>query len=101
MTVTDIKQKDVPDEHHVPRYALVGASRIQVVLSSSSLNSQGEWLPQSHDTHQKWVKKVMDHVDKNPKDFHPTIRDFQQAVHKYILAPDARRVHMLIRDPLQ
>jgi hypothetical protein len=80
MIVTDIKQKDVPDEHHVPRSAVALSSCTTSTDNLSCLLSQGEWLPQSHDTHQKWVKQVIDHVDQNPVDFHPTIKGFEKAV---------------------
>jgi hypothetical protein len=37
-------------------------------------------MPQSHDTHQKWLQKTVEHVENNPKDLHPAINDFKHAV---------------------
>ena len=51
----------------------------------------GDWLPADHRVHKQWLGGVIDHVDKNPKDFHPVIKEFQQ------LIENDSRLYMLIQ----
>ncbi|EXJ77928.1 phosphatidylserine decarboxylase [Capronia epimyces CBS 606.96] len=54
------QEKDIPPEHHFHR--------------------TGEWLPHDHRAHQEWLAGVIAHVDQNPKDLHPVLREFQALV---------------------
>lgn len=68
----DAKDKKVPDEHHVAR--------------------RGGWLSQDKRHHHHYLKKTINHVDNNPKDLHPVLKDFQKEVEN-----DAR-LYMLFND---
>lgn len=65
------RNKQVPREHHVHRV--------------------GDWLPGDHRSHKEWLGGVIDHVDKNPKDFHPVIKEFQK------LIENDSRIYMLMQ----
>ncbi|KAA6407928.1 MAG: phosphatidylserine decarboxylase [Lasallia pustulata] len=56
----DPKEGHVPDEHHVHR--------------------TGQWLPQDHRVHKEWLGGIIDHVDKNPKDLHPVLKEFKELI---------------------
>ncbi|KAK5945071.1 hypothetical protein PMZ80_002274 [Knufia obscura] len=51
---------EVPDQHRVQR--------------------PGLWLPEDHRTHQQWLEKTVKHVDDNPKEFHPVVKEFQHLI---------------------
>ncbi|MEM7240823.1 MAG: phosphatidylserine decarboxylase family protein [Pseudomonadota bacterium] len=40
----------------------------------------GEWLPSDHQVLEIWLGNLIDHVDQNPKPFHPVITDFQNLI---------------------
>lgn len=40
----------------------------------------GLWLPEDHRTHQQWLERTVKHVDNNPKDFHPVVKEFQELI---------------------
>lgn len=56
----DKRNTEVPDEHHKP--------------------VTGEWLPQDHRQHQKWLSGISDHVDENPKEIHGVLKEFKTMV---------------------
>ncbi|KAF1349587.1 Phophatidylserine decarboxylase-domain-containing protein [Delphinella strobiligena] len=64
------RQKNVPKEHHVHRV--------------------GDWLPTDHRVHKEWLDGVVDHVEKNPKELHPVLKEFKQ------LIETNSRIYMLI-----
>jgi len=40
----------------------------------------GGWLPTDHRIHKQWLKDVVDHVDSNPKELLPVIKEFQDLI---------------------
>ncbi|KAK4992739.1 hypothetical protein LTR50_000863 [Elasticomyces elasticus] len=56
-------QSDVPDKHR-PR----------------KTHKTGTWMPEDHRVHSGWLDGIVDHVDNNPKDFHPVIKEFQDLI---------------------
>ena len=40
----------------------------------------GQWLPQDHRVHKEWLAGVMDHVDKNPQELHPVLKEFKDLI---------------------
>ncbi|KAK5290588.1 hypothetical protein LTR99_011043 [Exophiala xenobiotica] len=40
----------------------------------------GKWLPQDHGIHKEWLQGVIDHIDENPTDLHPVLREFQDLI---------------------
>jgi phosphatidylserine decarboxylase len=40
----------------------------------------GAWLPQDHRIQKQWMDKTIRHVDNNPKDFHPVIKEFRHMI---------------------
>ncbi|KAF2156510.1 phosphatidylserine decarboxylase family protein [Myriangium duriaei CBS 260.36] len=40
----------------------------------------GDWLPKDHRAHREWLGRVVDHVDNNPQDFDPVIKEFKQVI---------------------
>ncbi|KAK5074972.1 hypothetical protein LTS08_005450 [Lithohypha guttulata] len=64
-----INSSHVPDGHRVQR--------------------PGLWLPEDHRAHQKWLQDTVNHVDENPKDFHPAVRELEE------LIENNSRIHML------
>ena len=40
----------------------------------------GQWLPQDHRVHKEWLGGIIDHVDKNPKDLHPVLKEFKELI---------------------
>ncbi len=40
----------------------------------------GEWLPQDHRIHKKWLEDTVKHVDQNPKDLHPILAEFKSLI---------------------
>ena len=50
----------------------------------------GAWLPQDHRVHKEWLGGVIDHVDKNPKELHPVLQEFQE------LIEGDTRIYMLV-----
>ncbi|KAF2997356.1 hypothetical protein E8E13_003887 [Curvularia kusanoi] len=60
MTTHQDSAKDVPKEHHVHR--------------------TGSWLPADHRHVRDWISDIIEHVDKNPKDLHPVIKEFKELI---------------------
>ncbi|MCJ1396329.1 hypothetical protein MMC18_009218 [Xylographa bjoerkii] len=56
----DPHDNPVPEEHHVPR--------------------TGQWLPQDHRVHREWLGGIINHVDQNPKELHPVLKEFQNMI---------------------
>lgn len=42
----------------------------------------GGWLPRDHGILQAWLKGLVTHVDKHPKELHPVIKEFQAFIEK-------------------
>lgn len=40
----------------------------------------GGWLPRDHRVQRQWFEDVVAHVDQNPKDYHPVIKDFKALI---------------------
>jgi phosphatidylserine decarboxylase len=40
----------------------------------------GEWLPHDQRAHKEWLGGVIDHVDQNPEDLHPVLKEFQDLI---------------------
>lgn len=40
----------------------------------------GNWLPQDHRVHKEWLGGIVDHVDQNPKDLHPVLKEFKELI---------------------
>lgn len=38
------------------------------------------WLPQDQRVHKEWLGGVIDHVEKNPKELHSVLKEFQGMV---------------------
>lgn len=57
----DKRKSDIPDEHHKP--------------------VTGEWLPQDHRQHKKWLSGISDHVDANPMELHTVLKEFREQIH--------------------
>lgn len=51
----------------------------------------GDWLPDNPHAHREWLEGVIDHVDKNPKEFHPVVEEFRK------LIENNTRVYLLAR----
>ena len=42
--------------------------------------SIGGWMPADHRIHNKWLGQQVEHVDKNPKDLNPVLKEFADMV---------------------
>ena len=40
----------------------------------------GSWLPSDHRIHKEWLGGVIDHVEKNPKNLHPVLKEFKELI---------------------
>ena len=40
----------------------------------------GRWLPQDHRVHKDWLNGVITHVEDNPKDLHPVLKEFKDLI---------------------
>ncbi|KAH0183189.1 hypothetical protein KCV03_g9895, partial [Aureobasidium melanogenum] len=54
------REENIPKEHHIHRV--------------------GDWLPGDHRVHREWLGGIIDHVDKNPKDLHPVLKEFKELI---------------------
>ncbi|KAF2140798.1 uncharacterized protein K452DRAFT_273624 [Aplosporella prunicola CBS 121167] len=54
------REEDIPHEHRLHRV--------------------GDWLPGDHRVHKEWLSGIIDHVDSNPKDLHPVLKEFQDLI---------------------
>src|SRR4051794_20393200 len=50
----------------------------------------GDWLPRDHRVHKDWLDGVIKHVDENPKDLHPVLKEFENLINTNA------RIYMLI-----
>jgi phosphatidylserine decarboxylase len=57
-----VHQNKVPEshEHHVHR--------------------PGDWLPTDHRIQKDWLNDIIDHVNTNPKDLHPVLKEFKELI---------------------
>lgn len=42
----------------------------------------GHWISQDKRHHHKFLQTTIDHVDENPKDLHPVLKEFKEVVDK-------------------
>jgi phosphatidylserine decarboxylase len=45
----------------------------------------GDWIPSDHRAQREWLRNVIEHVDKNPKELHPVVAEF-----KHLIESDTR-----------
>ena len=50
------------------------------IYSVLNFKRTGKWLPQDHRIHHAWLGGVIDHVDNNPKDLHPVLKEFKDMI---------------------
>ena len=54
------------DEHHIP--------------DEHKVHRPGGWFPADTRVHKEWLKKQADHVDNNPKELIPVLREFKDFI---------------------
>ena len=52
------------------------------IITVADTERTGKWLPQDHRVHKEWLDGVIDHVDGNPKDLHPVLREFKNLIER-------------------
>ncbi|KAJ9660418.1 hypothetical protein H2198_002536 [Neophaeococcomyces mojaviensis] len=67
----------MPDSSHVP-----DQHRVQ---------RPGLWLPEDHRIHHDWLEGTAKHVDDNPKELHPVVKEFQDMIE------GDTRIYMLVQ----
>lgn len=45
-----------------------------------TLQRTGKWLPQDHRVHQEWLSGIVHHVENNPKELHPVLKEFKDLI---------------------
>lgn len=45
-----------------------------------TLQRTGQWLPQDHRVHQEWLSGIVNHVENNPKELHPVLKEFKDLI---------------------
>lgn len=76
MPKMDPKNQDVPSEHHVHRYV----ENLRVCARTEHACRIGHWLSQDKRHHQAFLNQTIQHVDKNPKELLPVMKEFKDMV---------------------
>ena len=50
------------------------------IITISDAERTGKWLPQDHRVHKEWLDGVVDHVENNPKELQPVLREFKALI---------------------
>jgi phosphatidylserine decarboxylase len=71
--MTDPKDPKVPEEHRVHRVSTRAGFDVLTLQT-------GHWMSQDKRHHHKFLNDTIEHVDANPKDLHPVLQEFKEAV---------------------
>ncbi|KAF2671554.1 hypothetical protein BT63DRAFT_384084 [Microthyrium microscopicum] len=67
----------------------------QEIPHKHQVHRVGNWLPNDHRVHDKWLSEVIDHVGQNPKNLHPVLQEFEK------LIENNTRVYLLVQSMFQ
>ena len=66
-------EHEIPDEHKIHRYVDIQIPNVHHTYSVRP----GAWLPPDHRIHKAGLGGVIDHVDNNPKELQPVLKEFK------------------------